>query len=68
VDSFIGQETVSPDVSSSLQRKEERTRSNLENEITNRTLSSPYVQETKQLLEMISSNQDLNVSRLASEV
>ncbi len=68
MDSFIGQETVSPDVSSSLQRKEERTRSNLENEITNRTLSSPYVQETKQLLEMISSNQDLNVSRLASEV
>jgi hypothetical protein len=68
VDSFIGQETVSPNVSSSLQRKEERTRSNLENEITNRTLSSPHFQETKQLLEMISSNQDLNLSRLASEV
>jgi len=68
VDSFIGPETVSPNVSSSLQRKEERTRSNPENEITNRTLSSPYVQETKQLLEMISSNQDLNISRLASEV
>ena len=54
--------SISPNIPISSVERNERTRSNdVENEIT-------YVQETKQLLEMISSNQDLNVSRLASEV
>jgi hypothetical protein len=54
----------------SLQR-EGRTRLNVDNQTTttHRTSSSSsFLQETKQLLEMISSNQNLDLSTLASEV
>ena len=81
IDQLIEQETTIPsmNISSDLRgslsctssmEREERTRSNEENETTPRLLlsSSPYGQETKQLLELMSSNQELNLSRLASEV
>jgi len=56
----------------SLQR-EGRTRLNVDNQTTTTTThrtssSSSFLQETKQLLEMISSNQNLDSSTLASEV
>jgi len=54
----------------SLQR-EGRTRLNVENKTTTAhriSSSSSFLQETKQLLEMISSNQNLDLSTLASEV
>jgi hypothetical protein len=53
----------------SLQR-EGRTRLNLDNKTTTHrtSSSSSFLQETKQLLEMISSNQNLDLSTLASEV
>ncbi|CAF4854242.1 unnamed protein product, partial [Rotaria sp. Silwood2] len=42
--------------------EEERTMSNVDNEITPRTSSSSFIQETKQLLDIISINQDLHLS------
>jgi len=55
----------------SLQR-EGRTRLNVDNKTTTTahriSSSSSFLQETKQLLEMISSNQNLDLSTLASEV
>ncbi|CAF0814414.1 unnamed protein product [Adineta steineri] len=51
------------------ERVEERMISSIDNGTIGRILSSSsYTQETKQLLDMTSSYQDLNVSRLASEV
>jgi hypothetical protein len=60
-------EPFSLSLTSSLE-PEDRTKSNIENEVTLRTSSSLYIQDSKQLLEMISLNQDLDLSRLASEV
>jgi hypothetical protein len=56
----------SQSTSSSLQRGQ-RTISNVENEIISQT-SPAILQETKQLLDIIKSNQQLDLSRLASEV
>ncbi|CAF2443922.1 unnamed protein product [Rotaria sp. Silwood2] len=58
---------ISLSCTSSLEQ-EERTMSNVDNEITPRTSSSSFIQETKQLLDIISINQDLHLSTLASEV
>ncbi|CAF0980028.1 unnamed protein product [Adineta steineri] len=78
IDGLIEQEVIpsmniSPNIPMSLSctssiERNERIESNIENERTCRTLMSSYGQETKQLLEMMSSNHDLNTSRLASEV
>jgi len=57
----------SPHVSISSLQRGQRTISNVDNEIIPQR-SSSVVQENKQSLEMISSNQDLDLSRLASEV
>jgi hypothetical protein len=59
---------VSASLTSSLQR-DERTISIGEHRTTPRTSSSSsFLQETKQLLDMISLNQNLDPSKLASEV
>jgi len=57
--------------SSSMTCSLQRERLNVDNKTTttHRTSSSSsFLQETKQLLEMISSNQNLDLSTLASEV
>jgi hypothetical protein len=61
---------ISLSCASSLQRGE-RTISNFDNEITPRTArssSSFMQQETRQLLDIVTSNEDLDMSKLASEV
>ena len=60
---------ISLSCASSLQRGE-RTISNFDNEITPRTArsSSSFMQETKQLLDIVTSNENLDMSKLASEV
>jgi len=63
---LYSQSTSHISTSSSLQRGQ-RTISNVENEIISQT-SPSILQETKQLLDIIKSNQDLDASRLASEV
>ncbi len=59
----------SPSLTSEFGRKE-NIQFNNENELrpTRTSSSSSFLQETKQLLEMISSNQNLDSSTLASEV
>lgn len=64
------QVSSSSSMTCSLQR-EGRTRLNVENRTTmtpRTSSSSSFLQETKQLLEMISTNQNSDLSRLASEV
>ncbi|CAF0912133.1 unnamed protein product [Rotaria sordida] len=59
---------ISLSSTSSIQQ-EERTISNVDNEITPRTSSSSsFIHETKHLLDIMSINQDLHMSTLASEV
>jgi hypothetical protein len=43
--------------------------SNIDNEITPQTASSSsFIQDTRQLLDVISPNEDLDMNKLASEV
>jgi len=71
INQFVEQERIPtmnlyPESSSNISREhDQRTISNFDNEMTSQ---SSILQETKQLLDMISSNQDLDVSKLASEV
>ncbi|CAF1094449.1 unnamed protein product [Rotaria sp. Silwood1] len=58
---------ISLSCASSLQQ-EERSMSNVDNEITPRMSASSFIQDTKQLLDIMSLNQDLHISTLASEV
>jgi hypothetical protein len=59
IDELVERATISPI------EYDEKSRSNAD---PRGAIQSSYAQETKQLLEMMASNQDLRLSRLASEV